>query len=89
MKYTVLLIYPDDGEPPATYLTCIEADTPEQAANGAKEEAVYEDATPFKASDFGVLLIIAGEHEDLTPRSMEWNRGFTTGLNDQGTQHDG
>jgi hypothetical protein len=73
MKYTVLLLYPDYatgnfGED--TYMTCVEAESVASAQVLAQQECASNygesvgepDQRPY---DFGVLMVIEGDHQDI------------------------
>jgi hypothetical protein len=69
--YTVLLQRPDyiaDNYGLDTYMTHVEATTPEDAVNAARYAAIRADAEDSEAcADYAVLLVIAGKHADLNP----------------------
>jgi len=68
MKFTVLLLYPDflDEERVQTYMTHVEADSVAEAQTKAQREltSLYDD-DDSDLLDYEVLLVIAGEHQDI------------------------
>lgn len=67
--YTVMLLRPDyvTGGDLETFLTNAKADTPQQAVDAARLEAMAADnVEEGNATDYAVLFICAGKHDDLT-----------------------
>ena len=73
-EYTVLLLYPDyvaDEFGKETYLSWVEAESPEQAMAKAQKMVwaanTYGEDDPLVPDDFHPLMVIHGHHRDLTP----------------------
>ena len=69
--YTVLLLFPDylaSDFGSDTYMSCVEADSPEEALRKVREKACVENQQdPEQAEDFFCLIIVQGRHADLNP----------------------
>ena len=69
MLYTILLNRPDylTGGDLDTFLTTAEGDTPQAAVDAARLEAANADGIEEgNLTDYAVLLVIAGEHDDVS-----------------------
>ena len=74
-EYTVLLLYPvsiADEIGKETYLSWVEAESPEQAVIIAQKMVwaanAYGEDDPLVPDDFHPLLLVEGHHRDLTPK---------------------
>lgn len=69
--YTVLLLFPDylaSDFGSDTYMSCVAADSPEEALRKVREKACLENGQDLEqAEDFFCLLLIGGRHADLNP----------------------
>ena len=73
-KYTVILLYPDymsENYGQETYMTCVDAKNPTEAVANARAEisagGENEQDEEAEPTDFFVIAVIAGDHEDLNP----------------------
>lgn len=67
--YTILLARPDyiANDSLDTYLICADGDTPQAAVDAARAEACKaDDCDPEQGIDYAPLIVIAGEHDDLS-----------------------
>lgn len=68
--FTILLARPDwasDNYGLDTFLTTAEGDTPQAAVDAARLEAARADSfEEIDLIDYAVLIVIAGEHDDLS-----------------------
>ena len=68
--YTILLQRPDylsDNYGLDTFLTTAEGDTPQAAVDAARLEAAIADGfEEIDLEDYAALIVIAGEHDDLS-----------------------
>lgn len=67
--FTILLARPDyvANDSLDTFLTTAEGDTPQEAVDAARLEAAIADGIEeIDLIDYAVLIVIAGEHQDLS-----------------------
>lgn len=75
-QYSVLLVYPEVQEAclPCTWFGSVEASSVDEAITAARGQCILDNAwqwadadepEPYHCDDLGVLLVIAGEHQDL------------------------
>lgn len=70
-KWTVILLYPDymaENYGQKTFMTSVDAETPEAAVAAARKEVSESEDTELQdPEDMFVIAVIEGEHQDHNP----------------------
>lgn len=70
-KYTVILMYPDDGNPLQSYMAWVEAKDPAGAVEAAQLEGEKDNCGLVHADEFDPFFVCRGHVKDLNPTIKE------------------